>query len=315
MSWADVPVLITGGAGFIGSHLTRALLEQGARVTVLDDLSTGRLGNLPESSLLRWVHGSITDRVCLRDSLEGVRFVFHLAAIASVPVSLREPQRVHEVNGSGTLALLLEAAARGVERVVYSSSSAVYGPHVSLPARESSLPDPVSPYAATKALGEWYARTVADTRGLSTVALRYFNVHGPRQDPLSPYAAAIPLFMDSLLKGNPVKVFGDGLQTRDFIAVEDVVRANLVAAWAPLPPFTRFNIGTGRKMTVLELIHLLGRLMGKEPEIHHLSPRLGDVRHSVADVGAAWEAMAYRAEIPTSEALGQTVRWFMEQGR
>lgn len=302
--------LVTGGAGFIGSHLVRALLARGERVRVLDDFSTGRRENLPRAdSRLEILAGDLRDAALLAQAVRGVEVVFHLAAFISVPASLRDPQTCFEVNAAGTASLLETARQAGVRKVVLSSSSAIYGDNETLPLAESEVPRPLSPYALSKLVGEQYARFYTRIFGLPVTALRYFNVYGPRQAPDSPYAAAIPIFVNRLLGGTPVEIFGDGGQTRDFIFVEDVVRANLLAADCPAADGEALNICTGQKTRLLDLLETLSAVSGRRPEVRFGPPRPGDIYHSVGDPRKAADLLGFRAETSLADGLRQTLEW------
>ncbi len=282
--------LVTGGAGFIGSHLVEALVAGGEQVRVLDNLTTGRLENLRAvRDRVEFVHGDLRDRGTVEHAVAGAEVIFHHAAIASVPQSMQDPLTAYEINATGTLNLLLAAREAGTRRVVYASSSAVYGDGPGLPKREDALTSPRSPYAVCKLIGEELCRGFTATYGLSTVCLRYFNVFGPRQDPHSQYAAVIPRFARCLRAGTPLPVYGDGRQTRDFISVANVVTANLQAARRPGIDGMVFNIATGKATSLLELIEALGQASGRVPEVRFLPERPGDIRESWADIGRAVE--------------------------
>lgn len=280
-------VVITGGAGFIGSHLADACcrLPGRPRVTVIDNLRSGRRANLDRLSAhehLRWIEGDINDEAVLDQALPEADCVFHMAAMISVAESMVRPLECVRINVDGTLKLLEAARRHGVGKVVLSSSAAVYGDEPGLPKHEAMRPFPISPYGITKLDGEYYLDMFRREHGISTVSLRYFNVYGPHQDPNSAYAAAIPLFVQKASDGAPIGLFGDGLQTRDFIYVRDVVRANL---WTASDPAIHgvFNVATGRHVTVLELAQEIRRLTGSASEIVHLPPRAGDIRDSWSD--------------------------------
>lgn len=280
--------LVTGGAGFIGSHLVQALVRAGESVRVLDNLTTGRLENLHAvRDRIEFVRGDLRDRGTVERAVAGTEIILHHAAIASVPQSMDDPRTTYEVNATGTLNVLLAARDAGTRRVVYASSSAVYGDDPKLPKDEGLLPAPRSPYAVCKLLGEELCRSFTATYRLSTVCLRYFNVFGPRQDPHSPYAAVIPKFVACLREGIPLPIYGDGKQTRDFIPVEAVVAANLQAADRPRIDGAVFNIGSGQATSLLELTEALGQASGRRPELRFLPQRPGDVRDSWADVSRA----------------------------
>jgi UDP-glucose 4-epimerase len=274
-------VLITGGAGFIGSHLA-ARLQGEHRVRVLDDLSTGRRGNL-DGLRVELIKASITDPVAVAHAMRDVEVVFHLAAMVSVPASMQRPHACVASNVTGLLNVLAAAAEAKVRRLCFSSSAAVYGERPESPKREDLSPDPRSPYAITKLDGEHYCRLWSATTSLETVCLRYFNVFGPRQDPRSAYAAAVPLFVQQALANAPITIFGDGGQTRDFVSVHDVVAANVFAAQSPGMSGV-YNVGYGGAMTILELAQRIVRATGSRSEIRHAPTRPGDVRHSRADV-------------------------------
>lgn len=307
--------LVTGGCGFIGSNLTRALVQRGARVRVLDNLSTGHRENLAgiEAEIELCV-GDIRSREDVRAALRGVRYVLHAAALPSVARSVQDPWTTHDVNVNGTLNLLLACREMGVERLVFSSSSSVYGDTPELPKREDMRPEPRSPYALSKLTGEHYCRLFTELYGLATFSLRYFNVFGPRQDPTSPYAAVIPRFISALRAGRPPVIYGDGLQTRDFTYVDDVVEANLACCRAPLSAAGRcYNVAWGNKVSVLMLAQLLTQLMGVKIQPVHEAPRPGDVRDSQADSTLARERLGWAPRIPFAEGLRRTVEWFLSQ--
>ncbi len=297
--------LVTGGAGFIGSHLVDALSSRGDRVRVLDDLSTGRRGNLrPDADL---IPASVADRAALDRAMKGVDAVFHLAAVVSVQRCLEDPVGTNEVNITGTARVLQAAAAAGVRRVVFASSAAVYGDNPVSPKREDLPPDPLSPYAVAKLAGERLGATVP---GIEFVALRFFNVYGPRQDPDSPYSAVIPIFLRALESGRPLPIFGDGTQTRDFIFVNDVVSGLLLAADAPGVHGRVYNLATGRAVSVADMAHALGRAAGRPVELEFKPPRAGEILQSLADVEAARRDLHFRARFPLDEGLAEAVRWF-----
>src|SRR5438128_191047 len=255
--------LVTGGAGFIGSHLVDGLLDAGHSVRVLDNLSTGDLANLADvRQRIQLIEGDITDLATVRSAMEGVVWVFHEAALASVPRSVADPAATNRVCVDGTLNVLLAARDAKAQRVVYAASSSAYGASPSLPKRETDLTLPISPYAVAKLAGEHYCAAFSEVYGLETVRLRYFNVFGPRQPPDSPYAAVIPLFLQAMLEGRSPHVHGDGQQSRDFTFVEDAVQANLLAAEAPGVSGKVYNIACGRRTSLLELIALMNRLLG-----------------------------------------------------
>ena len=303
--------LVTGGAGFIGSHIVRALLSDGWGVRVLDNFSTGKPENLAEirSPRLEVLEGDIRSPETVAEAVRGVDVIFHEAAFVSVPASMEEPLTCHEVNDRGT-ALLLEAARRaGVQKAVIASSAAVYGDSTDFPLSEDLPPRPLSPYAATKAATEIYARLYTAAFGLPVVALRYFNVYGPRQRPDSPYAAAIPIFTRRMLNGEPPIVFGDGGQRRDFIFVGDVARANLLAAQSSAADGEVLNICTGREVSLLELIAALKQSIPDAPSPQFAPPRPGDIYRSVGDPSKAAKLLGFRAQTPLEEGLAAAVNW------
>lgn len=304
--------LVTGGAGFIGSHLTAALLACGARVRVIDNLSTGYRENLAEvDGDIDFVNASITDPGSLRHALEDVELVFHEAAIPSVPRSVNSPLETHESSVNGTFALLLEARDQRVRRVIYAASSSAYGDQPDSPKRESMRPDPLSPYAVAKLVGEYYCQVFTRSYGLETVSLRYFNVFGPRQDPSSEYSGVISRFMRALQTGERPVIYGDGEQSRDFTYISNVVDANLRAAEASAVVGKVINIGNGKSVTINELLHTLKKLTGKQnvtPEYRDARP--GDVRHSLADLSLAKSLLGYTPQVGLEEGLRLTLDWW-----
>jgi UDP-glucose 4-epimerase len=303
------PVLVTGGAGFIGSHLADRLVESGASVTILDDLSNGRASNLcGAASAARLVRGSICDDGAVAEAMRGAQVVFHLAAMGSVPRSLEMPKRYQEVNVDGTLRVLEAARREGVRRVVYSASSSAYGNTVTLPKVETMRPDPLSPYAFTKLSGEHMMRAWSGSFGLETVSLRYFNIFGPRQRHDSPYAAVVPLFAEQLRTGQRPRIYGDGRQSRDFTFVDNAVRANLLAAVAPHASQGQvLNIACGTRFSLLELLERMCRLLGVSCNPEFLPSRMGDVRDSEADITAARDLIGYSVQVPFEEGLRKTL--------
>jgi len=303
--------LVTGGAGFIGSNIVEELVRSGERVRVLDNFSTGRRDNLaPFIDHIELVEGDLLDLATVRRAMEGVDYVLHQAALPSVQRSVEDPLTTHTNNTTGTLHLLLAARDAGVKRFIFASSSSVYGDTPTLPKEESMLPCPKSPYAVSKLTGEYYCRTFTEVYGLETVCLRYFNVFGPRQDPASQYAAVIPLFITAMLEGRPPTVYGDGLQSRDFTYVANVVQANLSAVAAPGIAGQVFNIACGRSYTLLDLISVLNDILNTAVTPVYAAPRPGDVRHSLADITAAQRAFGYRPLVSFEEGLRHTVLWY-----
>jgi nucleoside-diphosphate-sugar epimerase len=305
--------LVTGGAGFIGSHLVEHLVTAGHEVVVLDDLSSGRVDNLESVfDRIEFVEGSITDLDACRAVMRRVAFVLHQAALTSVSQSVDEPMLAHQVNVTGTMNVLLAARDARVRRVVYAASTAAYGDAVQLPNREDMLPRPLSPYAATKLAAEEYCKAFLATYGLETVSLRYFNVFGPRQDPMSPYAAAIPRFVLSALSRTAPNIYGDGKQTRDFTFVTNVVHANLLACHAPAPRAAGqvFNVGTGRQISINEVWQRIQDLVGVRLPARHGDPRPGEVRDSVASIERAGADLGYAPQVDFDEALRRTVAFY-----
>lgn len=331
-------VVVTGGAGFIGSHLAEELLKHRCQVIILDDLSTGKLENVSHliepschSELRRvgaknlvsgrsephqrqesgdtaeFVRGSITDFALVKSVFQGIDYVFHQAAIPSVPGSIENPQATHEANITGTLNVLLAARDNGVKKVIYASSCAVYGDTPTLPVREDMFPNPQSPYAVTKLTGEYYCQVFHQVYGLPTVCLRYFNIYGPRQDPTSQYAAVIPLFIQKVLDDRPPIIFGDGKQTRDFAFVKDVVEANILAAESDAAGV--YNIGKGERVSINRLAELVIKLVGNSVEPVHEESRAGDIRHSLADISKARQ-FGYNPKYNLEEGLRETINSF-----
>jgi UDP-glucose 4-epimerase len=300
-------VLVTGGAGFIGSHLVEGLIGSGHRVRVLDDFATGRRDNLRHlEGDLELIEETILDPAALCRAMEGVKVVFHQAAIPSVPRSVRNPALSNEVNVTGTLNVLLAARDAGVRRLVYAASSSAYGATPG-DARVETMPArPMSPYAVAKLAGENYCQVFARIYGLETVCLRYFNVFGPRQDPNSEYAAVIPKFITALLEGRPLTIYGDGTQSRDFTFVGNVVAANLLAMTAPGVSGEVFNVGCGQQTSLNELARQLGQIAGTEPPIDYLPARSGDVPHSLADINKARTLLGYEPAVSLAVGLRRT---------
>lgn len=309
-------VLVTGGAGFIGSNLAETLLEKRFDVRILDDLSTGRkknLENLQEKAEV--IQGSITDMETVKKAVEGVDCIFHQAALASVPRSIEKPMETAQVNITGTLNILLAARDAGVRRVVFASSSSIYGDAPTLPKKEDMPPCPQSPYALTKYAGERYMQLFHSLYGLETVSLRYFNVFGPRQDPQSQYAAVIPKFITAILSGKKPTIDGDGEQTRDFTYIKDAVEANILAMESKKGLGEVFNIAGGKRITINELKSLICEVAGKETEAVHGPPRPGDVRHSLADISKARELLGFEPRYTLKKGLEETIRWFSNELR
>lgn len=306
--------LVTGGAGFIGSNLVRHLLARGETVRVLDNFSTGRRENLEElADRIEVVEGDLRVDDDVRRAMAGVQYVLHLGALGSVSRSVQDPMTTHEVNATGTLRVLIAAREAGVERVVFSSSSSVYGNTPVLPKQEDMTPTPLSPYALSKLSGEHHARLFHTLFGLRTFSLRYFNVFGPRQNPKSQYAAVIPLFVDALRAGQAPIIYGDGEQTRDFTYVDDVIAANLACCTAPdAAAGGVFNVAWGNRISVKELAHRIGSLLGREIPPVHQAPRVGDVRDSQADATRAHTLLGWQPRVPFADGLQRTVEWFLQ---
>lgn len=306
--------LVTGGAGFIGSHITRRLVSEGNTVRVLDDFSSGKESNLESiREDVELIRGDIRDADLVAKAVKGVDIIFHEAALGSVPRSVADPRITHEVNITGTLNVFLAARDAGVKRVVYASSSSVYGETLELPKRESMTPQPLSPYALSKLVGEHYASVFKHVYDFEIVSLRYFNIFGPRQDPESQYAAVIPRFITALLNGARPVVYGDGLQSRDFTYVDNVVEANLLAAEAAGAAGQAFNVACGGRYTLLDLLARLKEILGSDIEPIHEAPRAGDVRDSQASVEAAERALSYHVSVDFEEGLRRTVGWYRDQ--
>jgi UDP-glucose 4-epimerase len=305
-------VLVTGGAGFIGSQLVQSLCARGDQVRVLDDLSTGRKQNLEDLDVELCV-GDIRDRGAVQEAVAGVELVFHLAAMVSVPGSMENPLHCYDVNVNGTLNVLWEAYNAGVERVVLASSCAVYG-DTSKVSGETDPVKPLSPYAGSKMAAENVATMFNRTYRLPTVSLRFFNVYGPGQRVDSPYAAVIPIFVDAMLSSSPPTIYGDGHQTRDFVFVNDVVRANLLAAEVEDPIGEVYNIAGPSSISILQLVEILKEIISNSPEINFAPTRDGDIMHSRADKKKAQAALGYRPEIALEQGLQHTVQWFKSEG-
>ncbi|MFC2070202.1 SDR family oxidoreductase [Chloroflexota bacterium] len=301
-------VVITGGAGFIGSHLIERLLEKGYAVIVLDDLSSGNIENIErfiDDNSIEFVRGSVTDLPLLERSFQGVRYVFYLAAIPGVLQSVINPMPSHEIILGGLLNALIAAKDNQVDKVIYASSSSVYGDTPTLPKEEGMIPNPLSPYAAMKLAAEYYCRAFYKVYQLKTVCLRYFNVYGPRQS--SQYAAVIPEFITAVNNGKATVIEGDGKQTRDFTYVKDAVEATVLSAESDA--IGEYNIARGESITINELAKLIMRLTGRDVEIIHEAPRPGDVKHSLADISRA-KTFGYQPEFSLEDGLSETIRWF-----
>jgi len=305
--------LVTGGAGFIGSHLVDGLLAKGYRLRVLDNLSTGKKLNLESAwNRIEWIEGDLRNESQVRRAVKGVDYVFHAAANRAVLRSVDNPLETNEVNVKGTLLVLLAARDFGVKRVIFSSSSSIYGNTKKFPSSEDDCPSPQSPYAATKLAGEHYCRIFSSLYGLETVSLRYFNVFGPRQHPESRYAAVIPIFIDCLMKEKRPEVHWDGKQSRDFSYVDNVTHASLLALQVPAVSGEVFNIACHEEFSILEVLRLLRKIMGVKNGKPLFRPkRLGDVCRTFADIRKAKKGLGYRVQTPFEEGLRRTVSWFL----
>ncbi|MCG3155474.1 MAG: UDP-N-acetylglucosamine 4-epimerase [bacterium] len=308
--------LVTGGGGFIGSNLVRALVEHGERVRVLDNFATGKRSNLAEfAGQLELLEGDIRDRALVEQAVAGVDYVLHQAALGSVPRSIQDPLTSNDVNVNGTINLLWAAKQARVKRFVFASSSSVYGDTPTLPKEESMPPNPISPYATSKLAGERYALSFWHVYRLPTVALRYFNVFGPKQDPDSQYAAVIPRFITALMNGVAPVIYGDGEQSRDFTYIDNVVQANLLACTAPEAPGHFMNVACGERYTLNTLLQELNSIMGTHIAARHESARPGDVKHSMAANTRAQSLLSFSPEIKFQEGLKRTVAWYLSQHR
>ena len=326
--------LVTGGAGFIGSNIVLELLRRGEHVRILDNFSTGKRSTVQElerfaeslekegesrqrkrKGVLEVVEGDIRSYHIVRDAVEGVDFILHQAALPSVPRSVRDPLTSNEVNVVGTLNILNAAKDVGVKRIVYASSSSIYGDLETLPKTEDMLPKPLSPYAVSKLAGEKYCQVFTRLYGLETVALRYFNVFGPRQDPTSQYSAVIPKFVALIARDEPPVIYGDGEQSRDFTFVANVVDANLKACGKGLEELSGevFNIAYGKRVTINELVRKINKILGKNVQPKYADPRPGDVKHSLANIGKARQFLGYEPKIDFEEGLRRTIQFMLEQ--
>jgi nucleoside-diphosphate-sugar epimerase len=306
--------LVTGGAGFIGSHVAAALAARGARVRVIDDLSTGHRENLGSiGGDCDFIHASLTSETALARALEDVELVFHEAAIPSVPRSIEDPRGTHTACVDATFSLLATARERNVRRVVYAASSSAYGDQPILPKQEEMLPDPLSPYAVAKLVGEYYAQVFTRVYGLETISLRYFNVFGPRQDPSSQYSGVVSRFISALLSGDRPVIHGDGGQSRDFTYIDDVVEANMAAAETEKGIGKVINIANGQRITLNQLLDELKSLTGKsEVQADYQPARSGDVRHSLADITRARELLGFEPRVELREGLQLTIDWWKQ---
>jgi nucleoside-diphosphate-sugar epimerase len=303
--------LVTGGAGFIGSNTADELVRRGHSVVVLDDLSSGKEDNLAEiRNKITFIKGSITDIEVVRKAMHEAEYVLHLAARTSVPRSVKDPIETNKINIDGTLNVLVAAKELKVKRVVFAASSSAYGETATLPKVETMQPEPISPYGVTKYVGELYGQTFGRCYGLENVALRYFNIFGPRQDPGSPYSGVLAKFCTAFLEDTQPVVFGDGEQTRDFTYVENAVLANLLACEAPNVSGKVFNVGVGARISLNEVLRALGRITSKTLEAKYDAPRDGDIRDSQADISQAREILGYEPQVTFEEGLRRTFEWY-----
>jgi UDP-glucose 4-epimerase len=302
--------LVTGGAGFIGSHIAEALVKRGDSVRVLDNFSTGYERNLETLGQIEVFRGEITDADLVGRSVDGVDCIFHQAALASVPRSVQAPLDTNHACVTGTLTILDQARQAGVRRVVYAASSSAYGDQPYSSKREVDLPSPLSPYAVAKLAGENYCKAFFHTYGLETVCIRYFNVFGPRQDPDSPYSAVIPLFITALLSGDQPVVYGDGMQTRDFTFVENVVHGNLLAAVSKDAPGHTINVANGQATSLIRLIELLNEHLGTNVEPKFEPARVGDVKDSLADITQAQKLLGFEPPVSFEEGLRRSIEYY-----
>jgi UDP-glucose 4-epimerase len=307
--------LVTGGAGFIGSNLVRFILDQGHEAVVLDNLATGKRENLEEIlDRIEFIEGDIRDRQAVDRAVAGCAAIFHEAALGSVPRSVENPQASHDANVNGTITVLEGARAAGVKRLIFAASSSAYGNCAESPKHEGILPGPVSPYASSKVACELYLQAYAACYGMETLALRYFNVFGPRQDPAGAYAAVIPAFVSNILAGRPCVVYGDGEQSRDFCYIDNVCRANWLAAHAPAEVCTGqpVNIACNHSTSLNQILQRLRELMDQPVEVEYADPRAGDVKTSLARITRAKETIGYEPEVFFEEGLGRAIDWYKE---
>jgi len=305
--------VVTGGAGFIGSNIVTDLVKNDNEVVVLDNLSTGFVKNMSDvMDTIRFVEGDIRSLDLLEKTFQDVDYVIHQAALPSVPRSVKDPISSNQNNIDGTLNVLIAARDVGVKRVVYASSSSAYGNSPTLPKREDIKPEPLSPYAVTKLVGEYYCKVFYDIYGLETVSLRYFNVFGPHQDPKSQYAAVIPKFITAMLKDEKPVIFGDGTQSRDFTYVQNNVEANLLACVAKEAAGKVFNIACGERITLNDLVDMLNRILGSDIAPIYANPRQGDVKHSLADISSAKDFLGFEPKYSFEVGLKKTAEWFLD---
>jgi UDP-glucose 4-epimerase len=310
-------ILVTGGCGFIGSHIVERLVKEGASVVVLDNLCSGKLENIAEhKEKIKFIQKDIRDDTALEEALDGVEFISHQAALISVPKSMKKPLEYHEVNVTATLKLFLKAKEKGIKRIAMASSSSVYGERFDFPEKETDNPAPISPYAASKLNCEYYGYLFSKQFNLGVVSLRYFNVYGPRQSLDDEYAVVIPKFITCLLEGKNPPIYGDGEQERDFTYVENVVEANILALFTPSIEGEVFNIGNGAPNSVNGLLKSLNKIMNKSITATYLAPRPGDVRKSHSDISKAAKLLGWKPKIGFEEGLQKSVEWFkINKGR
>ena len=304
--------LVTGGAGFIASHIVEEVLRRGETVRVLDNFSTGNRENLkPFLSDIELIEGDIRNLAVVEKAAEGMDYIFHQAALPSVPRSINDPKTTNDVNISGTLNILIAAKNQGIKKVVYASSSSIYGNSQILPKKEDMPPNPLSPYAVSKLAGENYCRVFSNIYGLNVIVLRYFNVFGPKQDPTSQYSAVIPKFITMIFKGEQPTIYGDGTQSRDFTYVANVVHANLLCCNVDIPSGI-FNVACGKRITVIDLVTEINRILGTNIKPTFAEPRRGEVKHSQADITKARELLCYEPVVSFQEGLRRTVEYFVQ---
>lgn len=306
--------LVTGGAGFIGSHIAEALVKKREEVVVFDNFCTGKIGNITSFlKKIKLIKGDLRNFKEVRKVVKGIDYVLHQAALRSVPKSIGDPVNFTEVNVNGTLNLLIASREAKVKRLIYASSSSVYGYAKTFPERENFLPKPISPYAVTKLCGEYYCYLFSQIYGLETVSLRYFNVFGPRQSLESQYAVVIPKFITCLLKDEPPPINGDGYQSRDFTYIDNIVEANLLAAVTPNVSSEIFNIACGRAYTIRDLAKTVNKILRKDIRPVFLPPRSGDVKYTLADIAKAKELLKFKVKVNFKEGLKRTIKWFAQK--
>lgn len=308
--------LVTGGAGFIGSHIVERLLRDGQSVRVLDNFATGKRENLaPFAGRIDLFEGDLRKPADCAKACAGIEIIFHEGAVPSVPKSVEDPTTTHEANINGTFNILMAARDAGCRRLVFAASSSAYGDQPELPKRETAKPAPLSPYAAHKLLGEYYLSVFYKCWGLETISLRYFNVFGPRQDPKSQYAAAIPAFVTAIINDKPPTIFGDGEQTRDFTFIDNVVHANMLAASAPKVEGQVVNIACGERVSVNQIIAQINQLLGKNVSCNYVPDRPGDVKHSLADIALARKLIGFEPVVSFADGLRRAIEWYKQSSK